>query len=136
MIPVIELTFLRQNCILKYGLSNPRCFLSYTDSLWYDGPDIKNSLQYISETGKLNWKPDFWDLKCTFQSNIIKMLERFGFFSKKVKKQNVKTQLKQEKKKKPRPYSGKLLSIQAKILKQKTQAHIFVGDAKQILIHI
>lgn len=66
------------------------------------------------------------------------MLKRFGFFSKKVQKQNVKTQMKQKKKNHKQTKTQNIFwyTVPAKILKQKTQAHIFVGDAKQILIHI
>lgn len=61
-----------------------------------------------------------------FQNSITKIFKRFGVFSKEEQKQNIKIQ-----QKKNRTDSGTVVSIQAKILKNETPAHTFVGDVKQ-----
>lgn len=112
---------------LKYGLSKPRCFLSCTDHLWYDGPDIKNGVSCIfqiqtSSTGNLTSQIPNGPSK-QYYKNFQKV---WSFFQggTKAKRQN-------STEKTPGTYSGTLVSIQAKILKNKIPEHIFVGDVKQ-----
>lgn len=133
MLPEIEIMFLRQYT----------CF----QNMVFQSQDVSWIVRIICDMMVLTLKMgspvyfryrqaqlETWPLRSQmdFQNSITKIFKRFGVFSRRNKSKTSKFNRK-KKKTKPRTDSGTVVSIQAKILKNKTPAHIFVGDVKQRL---